>query len=721
MRPDKVHTTRRGGATMRTFVFRAAPGPRRAGGGTVYIAAPGGSGTGDGTLGNPFPLAIALAGGGGLIGPTAEVHLRGGTYPGIYSSTLAGQVGSEILVRPYQSEVPVIDGGTNAGQGNWVLQIFGQDTWFKDIRVTQNNTSGALGPRWSNAEYPNNPDITMANGVRVAGTRNRYINGQVDNNYMGFSAQSEGIDSEITGTRIIYNGFKAASQTPIGPAIYGQNTAPSAKKIWDVIGFGNGTSTIHVQGGGAHIENFDIRRTISGRVGTLLTNGQGGSHAAYIYSGTYPATGVTYSQNLAFRGQVHDWANQVSIAPAGTMPNPVITNNFLDTNINFGGETGASVSGNTWLSCANCGSYTTDNTNWNGTRPTTGADSFLYQNPYEPTLGNLMIFNWGLASTVAVNISSVCPGGSNCEIRNAANFYGAAVLTVTGYGGGTVNVPMTGYTNAATVGLGTPAIEQRYGIFQVVTTTLSATATPTPTVTHTPTRTLTNTPTRTATSTPTTGGVTTPTNTPTPTITANATGGEWEAETGELTAPLVVVADATACGGSYVATNSANQGKALYRFSVPSAGRYAFWFRFYCGIPSADSYLVSINGADPTLKIFDACENIWQTGWHQRLLTNREHGLGRVVVVDLLSGGQTLELTGREVNSRLDRIIVTNDLNRIPPVTLPQACATPTPAATMLTTSHYDIVCTPTGWVRQRRTHRYPANVPPPHHVECPP
>ena len=89
-------------------------------------------------------------------------------------------------------------------------------------------------------------------------------------------------------------------------------------------------------------------------------------------------------------------------------------------------------------------------------KPPSGIKVFVYPNPYE-TRANIIIYNWNQSSTVDVNVSGVLNVGDTYEVRNIANYYGPLVKTGT-YGGGTINLNMTGLTPAtAPVRFGTPA------------------------------------------------------------------------------------------------------------------------------------------------------------------------------------------------------------------------------------------------------------------------
>jgi hypothetical protein len=78
---------------------------------------------------------------------------------------------------------------------------------------------------------------------------------------------------------------------------------------------------------------------------------------------------------------------------------------------------------------------------------------FVRPNRYEQGRGNIAVYNWEHAHTVEVDISSVVSAGSQYEIRNAQDFFGAPVASGT-YSGGTVPLPMTNLRVEGPTGLG---------------------------------------------------------------------------------------------------------------------------------------------------------------------------------------------------------------------------------------------------------------------------
>jgi hypothetical protein len=73
--------------------------------------------------------------------------------------------------------------------------------------------------------------------------------------------------------------------------------------------------------------------------------------------------------------------------------------------------------------------------------PTSGAWIVVRANPYETGRANVIVYNWGRASTVSVDVSSVLKPGDTYQLRNVQDYYGSPTLSGT-YAGGSLQVPM---------------------------------------------------------------------------------------------------------------------------------------------------------------------------------------------------------------------------------------------------------------------------------------
>ena len=143
-----------------------------------------------------------------------------------------------------------------------------------------------------------------------------------------------------------------------------------------------------------------------------------------------------------------------------------------------------------------------------------------------------------------------------------------------------------------------------------------------------------------------------------------------EAESGSLYTPMVMASNAQASSGKYiwvpqgqgnVLNSSKPGGYAQYNFSLPQGGNYVVWGRVISNSTSDDSFFVSMDGGA-------------YTAWETQLggtetwvwdLVNQKNGIDPIVYS--LGGGQhTLIIKQREDGTKIDRILITNDMQYVP-------------------------------------------------------
>ena len=76
---------------------------------------------------------------------------------------------------------------------------------------------------------------------------------------------------------------------------------------------------------------------------------------------------------------------------------------------------------------------------------------------------------------------------------------------------------------------------------------------------------------------------------------------------------------------------------------------------------------MQIDGGSPD--IYDAAEGVWASGWQWTRVNGRAGGAPATLnprLFSLSKGTHTLTLTGREANTGLDLLIVTNDVAFVP-------------------------------------------------------
>jgi len=151
-----------------------------------------------------------------------------------------------------------------------------------------------------------------------------------------------------------------------------------------------------------------------------------------------------------------------------------------------------------------------------------------------------------------------------------------------------------------------------------------------------------------------------------------------EAESAQLSAPLISVADASAQGGLFIEApeSSGNilspdggAGTAVFQVNLSSAGTYAIWGLELSPGASSNSFWIQVNNG------------VWQNWTCYRRpgmawTWDRVNGSVDPLLFDLPAGQHTIRLQVREDGTRLDQLILSNDPNFVPatgaPVDLPR-------------------------------------------------
>jgi hypothetical protein len=141
-----------------------------------------------------------------------------------------------------------------------------------------------------------------------------------------------------------------------------------------------------------------------------------------------------------------------------------------------------------------------------------------------------------------------------------------------------------------------------------------------------------------------------------------------EAESPLITSPMVTASDTGAFGGKYSVSATPDSGKAAWTFSVPSAGVYVVWARVKSPDPTKDSFYVKMDSGGED--VYDTAEGTWGPNW-QWTRVNGRNGTGVPLTLNprtfsLSAGSHTLTFRGREIGTKVDRVIVTNDLSFVP-------------------------------------------------------
>jgi hypothetical protein len=153
----------------------------------------------------------------------------------------------------------------------------------------------------------------------------------------------------------------------------------------------------------------------------------------------------------------------------------------------------------------------------------------------------------------------------------------------------------------------------------------------------------------------------------------------FEAESAIVVAPMAIASDLNAAAGKYIASAVSESGTATLAIDVPVAGDYVVWCKILAPEGGSDSLYVSMDGG--VEDVYDTVTNTWSTAWQWSAVNGRNSGNPRIFT--LSAGRHTLVFRGREVNTGIDQVLVTNDRSYVPDIIF--TITTPTPLASSIT------------------------------------
>jgi len=475
--------------------------------GADFYVAPNASAGGTGSFSNPWQLQTALNQP-AAVHPGDTIWLRGGTYSGTFVSLLNGTAASPIIVRQYAGELATLDGGSST---TCVISTRGSYTWFWGFEIMSSDPV-----RQSSQSGSNPTDIHRGDAIQIWQTQTvpglKFINLIIHDARQGFSFWEEATDAEINGCLIYYNGWNGADRGH-GHGIYTQNNT-GTKHIVDNVIFENFDHGIQGYGSStAHLNNYDIHGNTFSTSGEMASP-PGGRNL--LIGGDSTAQNLSVANNFLYYQAAESPDSAFQLGYGSGCSGTTVSTNYVSNNTMFaGGCLPTSMTGNTFYGSTSGFSHSSyPNNTYTTTRPS-ALQVFVRPNAYEAGRANITVFNWPNQSSVSVDLTGVLAPGSGFEVRNAADFLGAPVLTGT-YNGGSISLPMNGLSVATPVGWPAPtATGPEFNVFVLLPASPGGTPTPspsaTPTATATPTRTPTPAP---ATATPTPAP---PTPTPSPT------------------------------------------------------------------------------------------------------------------------------------------------------------------------------------------------------------
>lgn len=416
-----------------------------------------GSVDGDGSIDAPWDLASTLAHQPASVQPGDSIWVHGGTYSGYFYSTLTGTEKAPIIVRNYDNERVIIDGGTGSDPGHFVGQtafyVGGSDAWYWGLEITSSSNTRTVSEAGSAPT-----DLERAYGFYIEGPRTRFINNVVHDTAQGFGFWSPAVDAELYGNIDYYNGWEGPDRGH-GHGIYVQNNS-GFKYIANNIVFKN-------YGWGLHAY------TQSGNINNIMTDGNtffesgvlsdAGRTLNMLHGGYRVAENPMIFNNSTYMPQTSGAALGLGYVEGCNYA--TVANNY------FVGQSAADVSnscphtmisGNLFYGTVPGGLSTDQPDNTFTVSTPENNVSIVRQNEYEPDKGTITIYNWEDLDNVSIDASEVLAEGDTYEIIDTQNYFGDPIATGT-YNGTSLSVPMTSTDVAELIGDDVPVQPEHTG------------------------------------------------------------------------------------------------------------------------------------------------------------------------------------------------------------------------------------------------------------------
>ena len=428
-----------------------------------YYVSPTADTGGTGTADHPWSLSTALSGAGGRLQPGDTVWMRGGTYRGVFRTELRGLPEQWIVFRQHPGERATID-GTLRADGDYLA--------FWGFEIMQSTPS--------------------TYGLQANTAHGRFINLVVhDAGNQGVSFWTPAIDAEMYGNIIYNNG----THENLDHGVYVHNEV-GTKVIADNVFFNNLARGIQIYASPKNpaIRNIRVEGNVSFNNGTIstvvparqnlifnapvLTEGMVGIGNLLYFSGPDGVNlrvgryAAANNRDLVLRDN-YAAGGRVGLEMVEPWQQATVTGNVFIGSGEMVQVGGRNLTGhyqwtnNTWVRNAKARAWRHANTryNWGNWRRATGlGDSdqvlpgppretkvFVRPNRYEPGRAHIVVYNWGMQSEVAIDVTGVLQEGDRYEVRNVQSVFGPPVADGV-YTRGPIHVPMAGVAPPAPVG-----------------------------------------------------------------------------------------------------------------------------------------------------------------------------------------------------------------------------------------------------------------------------
>ncbi|NOT35923.1 MAG: T9SS type A sorting domain-containing protein [Saprospiraceae bacterium] len=454
-----------------------------------FYVSPLATGSGDGSIGNPWKLQQALSSPLAITNPkdTIWIWLRVGTYTNTFNSQTSfscftnGTSKAPIIFRNYKNERATIDGKLPCtlifGQGNCSY------TWFWGIEILNSDSSDR-----------DHSNVNRLGNVYCTAENIKFINLIVHDMGSGLDSWKTAYNSEIYGC-IVYNIgnnlLNVNNWEGHGHGMYLQNDTIGTKSIHNNIifsTFGNGIKVWQTTTTDA-IGNFDIQRNIIFNGGAASENLGGPNnnsrtHNFFVVSNSKnnPIRNTVIKHNYTFAGTNIPRPPVNAFGLNYGVDNLTLDSNYITCQTRLGFNNTpvfkASVNGNKIIAGipANYGYYLWGFTDidfpqntYVPAQPSSGLEYFVLPNKYERDRAHIAIYNWAGSDYVQINVSnSGLQAGDIFELVNLMDYYND-ITTDTLSATGIISVPMTGHTFAPVIGSKKNPVSQfpTFGVFMI--------------------------------------------------------------------------------------------------------------------------------------------------------------------------------------------------------------------------------------------------------------
>ena len=229
------------------------------------------------------------------------MYLRGGTYSGDVTSSLAGTIGSPITIKPYPSETAILDGRIilNGNDTRWENITFAYTGW---TTRTSAQTGGAP------------TDLPVNKVTHVYGPRTVLYRCTLRDN-AGPGAWTPAVDATFEECLFLNNGWDAPDR-PHGHALYVQNLSGTKTLRRCVFASGYSGWSFHAYSESGTLEGFDVIECVS--IGKTM-----------LIGGYVPVDRLTMTRNILWGGTLQTGYGGGVTNVAATLTDTILANGAI--------------------------------------------------------------------------------------------------------------------------------------------------------------------------------------------------------------------------------------------------------------------------------------------------------------------------------------------------------------------------------------------------------